>query len=132
MSAGDLDNDGDLDLLIINNGAAPVLLKNNGGNKNNWLGLQLGAKQSNPAAVGAIISWTVNGVKRQRLKTSGGSFLASHDPREILGLGSATKIESVEVKWPSGKIDKWANLTPNSYIKVVEGETAAKNVANAK
>ena len=132
MSVGDVDNDGDLDLLIINNGAAPVLLKNNGGNKNNWLGLQLVAKQSNPEAIGAIISWTVNGVKRQRLKTSGGSFLASHDPREILGLGAATKIESLEIKWPSGKIDKWTNLTPNAYIKVVEGETAAKNVANAK
>ena len=71
-------------------------------------------------------------MKRQRLKTSGGSYLASHDPREILGIGAATKIESLEIKWPSGKVDKWANLTPNSYLKVVEGETAPKSVANAK
>ena len=131
MSVGDCDNDGDLDLLIVNNGAAPVLLKNNGGNKNNWVGLQLVATKSNPGAVGATITWTAGGVKRQRLKTSGGSFLASHDPREILGLGSASKMDSLEIKWPSGKVDKLMNVPINVYVKVVEGEGTAKSVANA-
>ena len=130
MSVGDCDNDGDLDLLIVNNGAAPVLLKNNGGNKNNWVGLQLVATKSNPGAVGATITWTAGGVKRQRLKTSGGSFLASHDPREILGLGSASKMDSLEIKWPSGKVDKLMNVPINVYVKVVEGEGTAKSVAN--
>ena len=131
MSVGDCDNDGDLDLLIVNNGAAPVLLKNNGGNKNNWVGLQLVATKSNPGAVGATITWTAGGVKRQRLKTSGGSFLASHDPREILGLGSASKMDSLEIKWPSGKVDKLMNVPINVYVKVVEGDGTAKSVANA-
>jgi hypothetical protein len=130
MSVGDVDNDGDLDLLVINNGAAPLLLKNNGGNKNNWVGVQLVATKSNPGAVGAILTWTANGVKRQRLKTSGGSFLASHDPREILGLGQAAKLDSLEIKWPSGKVDKLTNVPINSYVKVVEGEGTAKSVAN--
>ncbi|MGH9802714.1 MAG: FG-GAP repeat domain-containing protein, partial [Blastocatellia bacterium] len=85
LSVGDTDNDGDLDVLVINNGAAPILLRNEGGNKNNWLGLQLVARQSNSGAVGAIITWTAGGVKRSRFKTSGGSYLSSHDPREILG-----------------------------------------------
>lgn len=129
MSVGDYDNDGDLDLLVINNGAAPLLLKNNGGNKNNWVGLQLVATKSNPGAVGAIITWTANGVKRQRLKTSGGSFLASHDPREILGLGPASKLDSLEIKWPSGKVDKLTNVSINSYVRIVEGEGTAKSVA---
>jgi hypothetical protein len=122
LAMGDYDNDGDLDVLIINNGEAPVLLRNEGGNRNNWVGLQLVATKSNPAAVGAIITWEAGGVKRRRLKTSGGSFLATHDPREILGLGEATKIDSVEIKWPSGRIDKLTNLPLNKYVKIVEGE----------
>ena len=121
LAVGDYDNDGDLDVLIINNGEAPILLRNEGGNRNNWLGLQLVATRSNPAAVGAIITWEAGGVKHRRLKTSGGSFLATHDPREILGLGQATKIDSVEIKWPSGRVDKLTSLPLNKYIKVVEG-----------
>jgi len=122
LAIGDFDNDGDLDVLISNNGEAPLLLRNDGGNHNNWLGLRLVATRSNPAAVGAIITWEAGGVKRSRLKTSGGSYLASHDPREILGLGSAAKVDSVEIRWPSGKVDKLVNLPINAYVKVVEGE----------
>jgi hypothetical protein len=121
LSVGDYDNDGDLDVLIINNGEAPILLRNDGGNRNNWLGLQLVSTRSNPGAVGAIISWEAGSVKHRRLKIGGGSFLSSHDPREILGAGKATKIDSVEIKWPSGRVDKLTNPPINKYIKVVEG-----------
>jgi hypothetical protein len=127
MATGDFDNDGDLDVLISNNGEAPVLLRNEGGNKNNWLGLQLVATRSNPAGVGATITWQAGGVKRSRLRTAGGSYLASHDPRELLGLGSARKIESVEIRWPSGKVDKLGNLPINSYLKVIEGEGVSRS-----
>src|SRR6266702_1852314 len=123
----DFDNDGDLDVLISNNGEAPLLLRNQGGNKNNWLGLQLIATRSNPAAVGAVITWQAGAVKRSRLKTAGGSYLSSHDPRELLGLGTARKIDSVEIRWPSGKVDKLTNLPINTYLKVIEGEGVAKN-----
>jgi hypothetical protein len=126
MAVGDFDNDGDIDVLISNNGQAPLLLRNEGGNRNNWLGLQLVATKSNPASVGAMITWQTGGLKRSRLKTGGGSYLASHDPRELLGLGSATKVESVEIHWPSGKTDKLTNLPINTYIKVVEGEGFSK------
>jgi len=121
LSVGDYDNDGDLDVLIINNGDAPVLLRNEGGNRNNWVGLNLVATRSNPGAVGAMITWEAGGVKYKRLKTAGGSYLSSHDPREILGVGSATKIDSIEIKWPSGKVDKLTNPPLRKYIKVVEG-----------
>jgi enediyne biosynthesis protein E4 len=122
MAVGDFDNDGDLDVLISNNGEPPVLLRNEGGNRNGWLGLQLVATKSNPAAVGAVISWQAGGLKRSRLKTAGGSYLSSHDPREILGLGAATKIDYVQIRWPSGRVDKLMNLPINRYIRVVEGE----------
>jgi hypothetical protein len=133
MATGDFDNDGDLDVLISNNGEAPLLLRNDGGNKNNWLGLQLVATRSNPAAVGAVITWQAGGMKRSRLKTAGGSYLSSHDPREILGVGAAKKIDSVEIRWPSGKVDKLTNPPINTYLKVIEGEGIAKsNSSSAK
>ena len=122
LSVGDYDNDGDLDVLIINNGDAPVLLRNEGGNRNNWVGLNLVATKSNPGAVGAIITWEAGGKKFRRLKTAGGSYLASHDPREILGMGSATKMDSIEIKWPSGQVDKLINPPIRKYLKLVEGK----------
>jgi hypothetical protein len=109
-------------VLIINNGAAPILLRNEGGNRNNWVGLQLVATKSNAGAVGATITWEVAGVKRSRLKTAGGSYLSSHDPREILGIGKATKIDSIQIKWPSGQIDKLSDVPINKYVKVTEGQ----------
>jgi hypothetical protein len=60
-------------------------------------------------------------VKYKRLKTAGGSFLASHDPREVLGVGAATKIDSIEIKWPSGRVDKLTNPPLRKYLKVTEG-----------
>jgi enediyne biosynthesis protein E4 len=60
-------------------------------------------------------------VKRRRLKTAGGSYLSSHDPREVLGVGAATKIDSIEIKWPSGRVDKIANPPLRKYLKIVEG-----------
>jgi len=126
MAVGDFDNDGDLDVLVGNNGDAPILLRNEGGNRNNWVGLQLVATKSNPAAVGALITWQTGGVKRSQLKTGGGSFLASHDPREILGAGRG-KIDSIEVRWPSGIVSAVSNPPMNAYLKVVEGEGSSKN-----
>jgi hypothetical protein len=126
MAIGDFDNDGDADVLVSNNGEAPLLLRNEGGNRNHWLGLQLVATKSNPAAVGASITWQAGGVRRSRLKTAGGSYLASHDPREVLGLGLAAKIETVEIRWPSGTVDKLSNLPVNTYVKVIEGQGMVK------
>ncbi|HZB46075.1 MAG TPA: CRTAC1 family protein [Pyrinomonadaceae bacterium] len=129
MTVGDYDNDGDLDVLVGNNGEPPLLLRNEGGNRNNWLGLQLNTTRSGPGATGAVITWQAGGTKRSRLKTGGGSFLASHDPREVLGLGRAAKVDSLEVRWPSGKVDRLSDLTANTYVTIVEGEGALKGAS---
>jgi len=70
-------------------------------------------------------------LKRSRLKTAGGSYLSSSDPREILGLGSASKIESLEIRWPSGKVDRLINPPINTYARVVEGEGLARRGATS-
>jgi hypothetical protein len=126
LTVGDYDNDGDIDALVSNNGGAPLLLRNTGGNNNNWIGLQLVGTKSNVSGVGAVITWQAEGKRRERLKTSGGSYLASHDPREVLGLGRATKVQSLEIKWSNGHVDKLTNLPINTYLKIVEGEGIAK------
>ena len=127
MAVGDFDNDGDVDVLTSNNGEPPLLLRNQGGNKNNWVGLNLVATKSNSAAVGATITWQTGAVKRTRLRTGGGSYLSSHDPREILGAGAATKIDSIEIRWPSGLTNRLTNVPLNKYIKVVEGAGQSKS-----
>jgi enediyne biosynthesis protein E4 len=124
LAVGDLDNDGRPDVVISNNGAAPLLLKNVAAESQHWLGLTLQGTTCNRDAIGARLTWSFAGHKRSRLKTGGGSYLSSHDPREILGIGSATTIETLEVKWPqpSGRKERFTNLPIDRYVRIVEGK----------
>lgn len=128
LAIGDFDNDGALDVLITNNGEAPLLLRNQVGNKNHWLGIKLVGKKCNIDAVGARLTWSFGEMQRSRLKTAGGSYLSSHDPRLILGLGSAKKINWVEIKWPqpSGVVERFQNLPVDDYVTIVEGTGTKK------
>ncbi len=69
-------------------------------------------------------SGTPGGVKRSRLKTAGGSYLSSHDPRIVLGLGKASKIDELEIHWPlpSKRVDRFTNLDVNRYLRISEGQ----------
>jgi hypothetical protein len=124
MAIGDFNNDGAVDVLIAINNGAPVLLRNNAGTANHWLGVRLVGKKANPDAIGAIISWQASAAKHTRMKVGGGSYLSSHDPREVLGLGAATKIDWLEVKWPepSGRVERLTDLPIDRYITIVEGQ----------
>jgi enediyne biosynthesis protein E4 len=132
LAVGDYNNDGRLDILVVNNGKPPLLLRNNVRNDNHWVGLRLQGATCNRDAIGALISWSAGGVKRTRLKTSGGSYLSSHDPREVLGLGKATKLEWLEIKWPapSGKVERITDVPVDKYITITEGKGLGAN--NAK
>jgi enediyne biosynthesis protein E4 len=124
LAVGDYNNDGKLDVLIGNNGEAPVLLKNNAGEGNHWVGLKLQGTSCNRDAIGARIAWSVNGTVRRRLKTSGGSYLSSHDTREVLGVGTATKLDFVEITWPqpSGRKERFTDVPIDRYVTIVEGK----------
>ncbi len=128
LAVGDYNNDGAIDVLVCNNGGPPVLLKNNAAQGNNWLGLKLEGVTCNRDAIGAKIYWTAGGKKRFRLKNNGGSYLSSHDPREVLGIGGAGKIDELEIHWPapSKQVDKITSVPVNRYVRLVEG----KGIAN--
>jgi len=124
LALGDFNNDGAVDVLISNNDAAPVLLKNNVGAKNHWLGLRLVGKKCNPDAVGARVTWQAGDLKRSTMKVAGGSYLSSHDPRIVLGIGGKEKFDWVEISWPkpSTLVQRLTDLPIDRYIAVVEGE----------
>ena len=124
LAIGDFDNDGGVDVLVSVNDGAPVLLKNNAGAQNNWLGIKLVGRKSNPDAIGAHINYQSGDLKRSRMKVGGGSYLSSHDPRMVLGLGARRKVDWLEVKWPlpGGTTQRFTELPLNRYITIIEGE----------
>ncbi|HEY4742579.1 MAG TPA: ASPIC/UnbV domain-containing protein, partial [Candidatus Acidoferrales bacterium] len=91
---------------------------------NHWLGVRLVGRKSNPDAIGARITYQAGDLKRNRMKVGGGSFLSSHDPRVVLGMGQRSKIDSLEVKWPqpSGAVERFTDLPIDRYITIVEGK----------
>ena len=124
LAVGDLTNDGRLDVVISNNGAAPEILKNVSGEGHHWLGLTLQGTACNRDAIGAKITWSFGGQTRSRIKTAGGSYLSSHDPRVVVGIGAATKIDWIEIAWPqpSGRVERLTDLPLDRYVRVVEGK----------
>ena len=124
LAVGDYNNDGRIDVLIGNNGGAPVLLKNNAGEGNHWLGVRLQGTACNRDAVGATLTWSAGGTPRTRYKSNGGSYLSSHDMREVLGIGPAGKVDWLEIKWPppSGRVERFTDLPIDRYVTVVEGK----------
>ncbi len=124
LAVGDFNNDGRIDVLVGNNGEAPVLLKNNAGDGHHWVGLKLQGTACNRDAVGATIAWSAGGTVRRRLKSNGGSYLSSHDMREVLGLGPAAKVDWVEITWPqpSGRVERLTDIPIDRYVTIVEGK----------
>jgi hypothetical protein len=124
LALGDFDNDGAVDVLVTQNNGAPLLVRNQAGRHNHWLGVRLVGKKSNIDAIGARITYKSDVFERHVFKVGGGSYLSSHDPRIVLGLGSRTKIDWMEVKWPqpSGTTERFIDLPMNRYITIVEGE----------
>jgi hypothetical protein len=118
---GDFDNDGDLDILVNNCGQAPQLLRNDGGNGNHWVEILLIGTRSNRDAVGARVSLTAGDLRLSDQRKGGMSYQSAHDPRLHFGLGQQTKVDSIEILWPSGTATKLANVNCDRIIAVQEG-----------
>ena len=121
---GDYDNDGDVDVVVVNLNDRPTLLRNEGGNDNGWLGLDLEGSGSNRNAVGARVRVTIDGNTQSQEVQRGYGYQSGHDGRLLFGLGNAAVADRVEIRWPSGRVQSFESLKARQYHKIGEGGTA--------
>jgi len=117
---GDLDNDGDVDIVVSNSRGTPSLLRNEGGNRKSWILIELAGKR-NRHGIGALVKVTAGGVSQIAEQHSGASYCSMNDLRLHFGLGDAALAESVEVEWPEGLRETFENLTARKVHRLVEG-----------
>jgi len=122
LAAGDMDNDGDLDLLVVNNGGRPNLLLNDGSNVGNSVLVQALGTTSNRSGIGTKLTLTAGGRRQVREVQSGSSYLAQNDPRAHFGLGGAERAERLEIRWPDGSNEAVENLPANHLVVVRQGK----------
>src|SRR5207302_11356678 len=128
LGTADFDNDGDIDIAINNRGDFPELLRNDGGNPNHWLEVLLIGTKSNRDGIGSSLKLTSEGVTHVEQSKGGMSYMSASDPRIHFGLGKHSKIDSLEITWPSGQIDRLTNVPIDKINAVKEGAgIVAKN-----
>ena len=123
-AVGDLDNDGSLEIVINNMNDRPSLLKNSG-EKKNWVLIKLAGKESNRDGIGARVTVVTGHLKQTDEVRSGGSFISQNDLRLHFGIGDATKIDRVDVGWPSGRAESFENLKANQVLVLQESKGKA-------
>jgi hypothetical protein len=128
LAVGDIDNDGDLDLLIANVGDTVDLLRNDGGNRQNSLLIRTVGSKSNRDGIGAGLRLSVGEKILLRYVKAGSSYLAQNDLRVHFGLGRATRADRLEILWPSGVTDVLLNIDANQIVTVREGAGAVGQI----
>ena len=118
---GDYDNDGDIDIFLNNSNQPATLLRNEGGNRNHWLTIQLIGTQSNASGIGTKVLVKAGDLSLLREVRSGASYLSQSDLRVHFGLGKATEIDSLEVHWQSERREQFSNLKSNQILRIKEG-----------
>jgi hypothetical protein len=118
---GDYDNDGDLDLLVINLNDTPRLLRNDGGNKNNWLIVQARLPGGQSDAIGARVTVTSGSLKQLRDLIPVTGYLSQADPRCHFGLGRASEDVTVEIRWLDRQTTRLEGVKPNQILTVIQG-----------
>ncbi len=122
LAIGDLFNDGKMDVVIETLDGRPAILRNHGVEGRHWVSFELAGSESNRLAIGARLKIVAGGVTQSDEIHSGGSYLSQHDVRVHFGLGSANKVDSVEVYWPSGAKEVLHNLAADQFYSVLEGK----------
>lgn len=117
---GDYDNDGDLDIFIVNLNDHCSFLRNNNGNLNNWITIKLTGTSSNRDGIGTRVRVTAGGKTQSAQKKSTTGYLSQNDPRMHFGLEKAQKIDNIEIIWPSGKTQTLQNIDVNQIIEIKE------------
>lgn len=122
LALADIDNDGDVDMVFTCLNDRPVLLRNNVGAQNQWVGFELQGTDSNRDAIGAKIVVTYGSRRFVRWIVGGSSYLSAHDKRVMVGLGAnpAGNVVNLEIRWPNGAVQKLSNLELRQYHKIVE------------
>lgn len=118
----DIDNDGDLDLLITTNGGAAYLFRNDGGNKNQALRIRLRGTRSNRNGIGAVVRVNYGDEKQWQMMRSGSSYLSQSELVLTFGLGQHSSVSNLQVEWPSGQVDKLSSVDAGQTITVQEGK----------
>jgi enediyne biosynthesis protein E4 len=118
----DIDNDGDLDLLVTTNAGPALLFRNDGGNRNHALRVKLRGTNSNRDGIGAVVRIDSAGEKQWQMLRSGSSYLSQSELVLTFGLGEKTKVASARIEWPSGKTDQLTDITADQTITVEEGK----------
>lgn len=125
-AAADFDNDGDIDLLVLHLNSTPALLRNDGGNKNNWLKIDARAAGGKVPCLGARVTVTVGTLKMFDEVIGVKGYLSQSDTRVNVGLGKATKADLVEIRWPDRTVQRFRNVKANQILTVVKGAHPGK------
>jgi hypothetical protein len=116
---GDIDNDGDVDIVVLNNADAPQLLINKNDNGNNWIGFKLINKSLKRDDIGAKVEVQTKGRKIYRQIKTDGSYASSHDSRVIIGLGQSKEQPSITIIWSDGQKQEIKNISVNTYHTII-------------
>lgn len=119
---GDLDNDGQVDIVINDLDGPPMILHNEGDNSNHWVTLDLGTTYGNRLAIGARVKIVTGDMVQIEEVRSGGSYLSQNDLRIHFGTGKYRKVDVVEIRWPSGKTEVIKDLVTDKFYSILEGD----------
>ncbi|MFK8029493.1 MAG: CRTAC1 family protein [Gammaproteobacteria bacterium] len=123
---GDIDNDGDTDILVTNNDGPAHLLINKAATTNNWISVRLRGKTANRDGLGALVVVRRDGAPDLwRRAHTDGSYLNANDPRVHFGLATSSRINTITVYWPGGDTEQWSNVETNQFITLVQGSGQA-------
>jgi hypothetical protein len=118
---GDFDNDGNVDIVIFNMSEPPSLLRNENRSGNHWLNVKLVGTRSNRSAIGARVAVTAGGHRQIREVLSGSSYISQSDLRQHFGLGQARRVDQIEVRWPSGHVERVGQVGSDQFVTILEG-----------